>query len=498
MIDSDKRQAIYSLYKEGMGVREISRRLNISVNTASAIIKQKGRMPDAAREDKISINEELLRELYNECNGWGQRIHEILTEEHGIAIGYSTLTRMIRELELGSGKKQRCDHVPDQPGEEMQHDTTVYKLKIGEAWTRVVASVIYFRYSKIRYLKFYRSFNRFHMKCFLHEALMFWGVAAPVCIIDNTNLARLSGSGGKAVIVPEMEQFARKYGFAFKCHEIKHANRKAGNERSFYTVETNFIPGRRFDSMADLNAQAINWATVRMPVRPVSKTGLIPAAAFEYERSYLQKVPLFVTPPYLVHERCTDQYGYVSCDGNFYWIPGTSRFDVKVLQYSDRIKIYYRRKLLCEYDLPPDGVKNEKFAPKGQPQSRYQPNNRKRPTNEEEKKLRAISVETNAYLDFVFTLKTGKNRHGFVRRLYGLSQKLSPALFIKSVRRAFTYRITDLATIERIAVLLMQTGIYEIQTAEVDAEYKNREAYCDGRFTDDVDLSVYKMEDDNG
>jgi hypothetical protein len=81
--------------------------------------------------------------------------------------------------------------------------------------------------------------------------------------------------------------------------------------------------------------------------------------------------------------------------------------------------------------------------------------------------------------------------------LYGLSQKLSPALFIKSVRRALTYRITDIATIERIAVLLMQTGAYEIQTAEVDAEYKNREAYCDGRFTDEVDLSVYKMEDEN-
>lgn len=497
MIDSDKRQAIYSLYKEGMGVREISRCMNIAVNTVLAIIKQKGRMPDAAREDKIAINEEQLRKLYNECCGWVQRIHERLKEEYKIEIGYSTLTRMIRELELGSRKKQRCDHVPDQPGEEMQHDTTVYKFKIGEAWTRVVASVIYFRYSKIRYLKFYRSFNRFHMKCFLHDALMFWGYAAPVCIIDNTNLARLSGSGGKAVIVPEMEQFARQYGFAFKCHEIKHANRKAGNERSFYTIETNFIPGRRFESMADLNAQAMNWATVRMLVRPVSKTGLIPADAFEYERSYLQKVPLFVTPPYLVHERCTDQYGYVSCDGNFYWIPGTSRFDVKVLQYSDRVKIYHRKELLCEYDLPPDGIKNEKFAPQGQPQSRYQPNNRKRPTDEEEKRLRAISNEINAYLDFVFTLKTGKERHGFIRRLYGLSQKLAPSLFIKSIHRALTYRITDFATIERIAVLSIQTGVYEIQTADIDAEYKNREAYCDGRFTDAVDLSIYKIEDDN-
>jgi transposase len=498
MIDSDKRQAIYSLYKEGMGIREISRRMNISVNTVSAIIKQKGVMPDVVREDKILINEQLLRELYNECSGWAQRIHEILTEEYKIQIGYSTLTRMIRELELGSRKKQRCDHVPDKPGEEMQHDTTVYKLKIGEAWTRVVASIIYFRYSKIRYLKFYRSFNRFHMKCFVHEALMFWGYAAPVCIIDNTNLARLSGSGGRAVIVPEMEQFARKYGFTFKCHEIKHANRKAGNERSFYTVETNFIPGRRFESMEDLNTQAMDWATVRMPVRPVSKTGLIPAAAFEYEQSYLKKIPSFVTPPYLVHERCTDQYGYASCDGNFYWIPGTSRYNVKVLQYSDRVRIYHKRKLLCEYDLPPDGVKNEKISPKGQPKSKYQPNNRKRPTAEEEKKLRAISTETDAYLNFVLKSKTGRKRHGLIRRLYGLSQKLDPALFIKSVNRALTYRVIDIATIERIAVLSMQTGVYEIQPAAVDAEYKNRESYRNGRFTDDVDLSKYDMpEDDN-
>ena len=326
---------------------------------------------------------------------------------------------------------------------------------------------------------------------------MFWGYAAPVCIIDNTNLARLSGSGGKAVIAPEMDEFARKYGFAFKCHEINHPNRKAGNERSFYTVETNFIPGRRFESMEDLNAQAKDWATVRMPVRPVSKTGLIPADAFEHERPYLQKVPEFVTPPYLVHERCTDQYGYVSCDGNFYWIPGTSRHMVKVLQYSDRIKIYHQRELLCEYELPPDGVKNEKFAPKGQPQSRYQPNNRKRATAEEEKKLRLMSTEINAYLDFVFTNKAGRERHGFIRRFYGLSKKLDPALFIQSVSRALTYRITDIATIERIAALMMQTGVYEMQPAELDAEYKNREAYCEGRFTDDVDLSAYKMEDDN-
>jgi hypothetical protein len=66
-----------------------------------------------------------------------------------------------------------------------------------------VASLLYLRYSKRRYLKFYRAFNRFQMKCFLHEALTYWGYVPRHCIIDNTNLARWRGSGAQAVMVPQ-------------------------------------------------------------------------------------------------------------------------------------------------------------------------------------------------------------------------------------------------------------------------------------------------------
>ncbi len=73
------------------------------------------------------------------------------------------------------------------------------------------------------------------MKCFFHEALLFWGYAADTCIIDNTNLARLSGSGATAVIVLEMARFIEQYASRFVCHALGHPNRKAGEERSFYT-----------------------------------------------------------------------------------------------------------------------------------------------------------------------------------------------------------------------------------------------------------------------
>jgi len=499
MIDPDKRKAIYLLYEEGMSIRDIARRLKVSRNTVDAIIVRKGMMPESTRKDKIEIDSELLRRLHGECNGWVQRIHEKLTEEHGIQVGYSTLTRQIREMDLCGRKKSRCDQVPDRPGAEMQHDTSPYKLEIGGKLIPVVGSLLYFRYSKIRYLRFYRFFNRFKMKCFFHEGLSFWKYAAPQCIIDNTNLARLRGSGKNAVMVPEMEQFARQYGFEFVCHEINHPNRKAGNERGFFTVETNFFPGRGFATMEDLNRQAFEWATDRISNRPVAKTGLIPAKAFEYEQSFLVRVPPFVPPPYLEHKRTTDQYGYASLDGNFYWVPGTSREDVTVLEYDDHLKIYRNRQLLAGYVLPAVGVKNKKFTPPGSPPPRHQPAYRKKPTAEEETRLRAVAPCVAAYLDT--TLKSmGAPKHRFVRQLHGLYQKLAEPLFVKTIERASRYRITDMDTLERIAVLLMREGGYHLPNVPADdPDLHLRESYIEGCFSGEVDLTIYDkmIEDDN-
>lgn len=91
------------------------------------IVKQHGRLTPTQRQDKIEVDPELLARLYRECDGWIERMHEKLREEENIDIGYSTLTRLLRECGLGRQKSARCHQVPDQPGAEMQHDTTVYQ-----------------------------------------------------------------------------------------------------------------------------------------------------------------------------------------------------------------------------------------------------------------------------------------------------------------------------------------------------------------------------------
>jgi transposase len=115
MIAADKRKAVYLLQQDGMSVREIIRRLHLSRNTVRTILKQKGEMPRGPRQDKIRIEEDLLRRVYADCKGWVGRIHEKLVEEEALKVSYSTVLRRVHELGLDQGRKeQRCGHVPEE------------------------------------------------------------------------------------------------------------------------------------------------------------------------------------------------------------------------------------------------------------------------------------------------------------------------------------------------------------------------------------------------
>ena len=487
------RKAIHQMHLRGMSAHEIAKGLRVSSNTVRSVIKAGGTMPDRTRSDKRHIDADKLRALYKDCDGIIQRVHEKLREEEGIEIGYSTLTDMLRRMGISKPAPSRCDSKPDVPGAEMQHDTSPYTLDLGGKQTPVIASLLYLRYSKRRYLKFYRRFNRFLMKCFFHEALLFWGYSAAQCVIDNTNLARLRGTGKNALIVPEMKVFSKRYGFEFLCHEKGHSNRKAGEERSFRTVETNFFPGRTFTGWNDLNAQALDWATVRMEHRPQTKARVIPAKAFEHEQGYLRKLPSYLPEPYDPHERVTDQYGYAAFDGNFYWVPGTKRFTVQVFAYANRLKIYHKRSCLAEYPLPPEGTKNERISPAGMPPSPYAPKNRKRPSLEEDRRLRDMAPSVGAYLDFCFEAK-GLRRHQFTRELFAVSRRMSAELFVRAVERALRYRVRDIATIERIAILYAYEGTANPAAAAAvdwDEHFREREAYREGSLGETPDLSEY-------
>jgi hypothetical protein len=495
MISSQEQQAVITLFEKGITKKRIARLVDIDVKTVRKIVSHNGDYDRRVRKDKIEVDEQLLRTLYADCEGYTQRVHEKLIEEHSFKLSYATVRRLLNQYGIGVSEPARAQRVPDIPGEEMQHDTSEHWLIIGTTKTKLICSGLYLRYCKMRYIKYYRRFNRFTMKCFMDEALRFFNYSARVCIIDNTSLAIDYGSGPRAVFSNEMVVFARNYGFEWYAHEINHSNRKAGKERNFRTVETSFIPGRKFSSLPDVNKQAFEWATQRYANRPQSKTGLIPSQLFEQEKASLLRLPEFVHPPCRNHQRIIDQYGYIAFNSNYYWVPPTSVKKLTVVEYANTISVFdTTHHCLIEHCLYDELTKNQvtESEDKKTPLHRKkQPNNIKRQCHNEEQALRKIGGSVTEYVDFVKLNQSGiSQRSRYIRHLYALMKKTTAQLFIKAIQRALTYKVNNIHQLYNIFSQILKQPLYEKPSSFNVGEYEKRPEYIDGRFTQENQLEL--------
>ena len=395
-------------------------------------------------------------------------------------MSYSTFMKKVREITKKQSKSFSTP-IEDVPGEEFQHDTSPYMVKIAESKLSVQASLIYYRFNKAVYLKFYSSFTRFHMKSFFHESLMHFGYVPGECIIDNTHLAVLRGTGANAIFVQEMNDFAKTYGFKWKAHELKHSDRKAGVERGFWTTVTNFFPGRTFSSLEDLNSQALEWSLKRF--QKANKNKIIPAERFEQEIPYMNKVMKGLHPPYISHRRIIDQEGYILLRTNLYWVGIRRGMEVTVLEYTDKIVIYNQKKIITEYAIPPFGTRQRKFKPTGVSLP-YRPKKTTVPPKDEEKELRAIQV-CDEYFNMAFKELGPQQKYKMIRQVYYLSKKLSNELFEKTMSRALRYKIKDKNTLEKISIYLMN------QENFILGDYLDTNDIKDGYWTDIPDFAHY-------
>src|ERR1039458_6915027 len=92
MIDQELRTAIFTLRGKDLGTRAIARALRISRNTVRGILHSgQAAVPERESADKTEPHADLVRELYQRCEGNRVRVAEELAERK-ITIPYSTLT----------------------------------------------------------------------------------------------------------------------------------------------------------------------------------------------------------------------------------------------------------------------------------------------------------------------------------------------------------------------------------------------------------------------
>jgi len=320
MLDESTRTAMLKLHEAGHGIRAIARALDVSRAAVRTVLRLgSAEVPRLVRAERAQRHEADIRELYLRCRGNLVRVHEEL-QAQGAAFSYQALTAFCRRHGIGSAPPKPAGQYHFAPGEEMQHDTSPHRAVIGGVPRLVQTASLVLCHSRLLFIQLYPAFNRFTCKVFLTDALVHFGGAAGRCVIDNTHVVVLRGTGKEMVPVPEMAAFAERYGFVFVAHEVGHANRSARVERPFDFIEHNFLAGREFRDFAHLNRDALAWCD---RVNGTRKRHLqaSPRELFAAEQPQLTPLPIWVPEVYALHHRLVDLEGYVHVGGHIYSVP---------------------------------------------------------------------------------------------------------------------------------------------------------------------------------
>jgi len=407
------------------------------------ILRAKEDKPQAgACEDAVLAR---LQEAFKRARGNGVRVQELLASEAGLKVPYSTLTRWIREAQLRDPPK-RSGEYHQAPGEEMQHDTSPHRVVLsGKAVTAQCAGLA-LAYSRRLFFQYYPRFTRFEAKQFLIEAVRFNDGSCPLCIIDNTSVMVVAGSGPAAVIAPEMLAFAQSLGFEFRAHRVNHPDRKGRIERPFLYIERNFLPGRSFNDFDDLNRQALTWCREVANHKVKRVLGMSPEAAYVMEKPYLTSLPRVLPPVYEVLERVVDLYGYISIDANRYSIPerlvGRA---VSAHKHPSEIVIYHRGNEICRHPR----LIGQRDARSTLPGHHPTPTRADRGHALEEQLLRGDHPSLERYAAALKQRAYGRGVRS-LRRLLELKRTYPLAPFLAAIEEALRFGLFDLQRLERL------------------------------------------------
>ena len=450
MLDQTTRSAILRLREEGHGTRSIAHALGVSRGAVRGVLKDKSaEVPHLERAEKAEPFREQIADLYGECKGNLVRVHEKLLDA-GASLSYQAFTAFCRRHGLGHEPQKPAGHYHFEPGQEMQHDTSPQLVRIGGATRRVQTASLVLCYSRMRFIQIYPAFNRFTCKLFLAEALQYLGGSCRTCMIDNTHVVVLTGTGREMVPVPEMAAFGERYGFAFAAHEKGDANRSAHVERGFDHVENNFLAGREFQDFAHANREAVAWCD---RVNAAFRRQLHASARelFAKEKPALRPLPLWVPEVYMLHHRVVDLEGYVHVDGNVYSVPyQLIGRQVEVRESKDKVRVFQGPRMVAEHDRALGSEKRWVTRPEHRPPRgtgaalERQPSPDERELSQAEPPLPGYAQEVK---------KRGSNRWPLaLRRLAQMRRDYPRKPFLDAVTTAAHYGLFDLDRLERMVL----------------------------------------------
>jgi transposase len=213
----------------------------------------------------------------------------------------------VRRYETLPGKQAQMDwgitHYIDERGNI--HKTPAFIMILGS--------------SRSKYVEFTKRCDFYSLLRCMVNAFEYYGGVPEVVLTDRMKTVVDGSEAGKPIWNSRFEDFAADMGFVPKVCRVRKPQTKGKVERLVDYVKDNFLPGRRFKDLYDLNSQALEWCK-KVDSKIHGTTGEIPLEALSKEP--LQPLPdKAVRDKYRWETRKVTRDGFVSYDGAKYGMP---------------------------------------------------------------------------------------------------------------------------------------------------------------------------------
>jgi transposase len=351
MIQWEQWMEIKELKSQGHSIRAIARMTGHSRNTIRKVLAEKKPEPfhSPDRTSKLDEFKEYVGNRYQECALSAVRIVEEI-RSMGYTGSIQTVRRYLQSLRPSRTALQKMTvRFETPPGQQGQVDWG-YAGRFADAADRLINIYIFamvLGFSRMMYVSFTTSMKLPELiSCHMQAFSFFNGWPASI-LYDNMKQVRRGAAGWN----PLFADFVSHYGIVPKTHRIRRPRTKGKVERMMDYIKDNFLNGRTFIDLDDLNGQSLKWLDQTANVRIHSTTGSRPAELFAKENL----VAYSSVPAYRLSERVlrkVDCEGFIHFDRSRYSVPPEHVGKTVIVQQDERIvTVRCEDLILAEHDL---------------------------------------------------------------------------------------------------------------------------------------------------
>ena len=298
MLDVEDWAEIRRLHKaEGLSIKEIVRRTGLARNTVRTALRSEGppvfnRKPRPSAVDAVDAE---IRELLAE---FPRMPATVIAERIGWDRSLTILKDRVRELRPLFSPADPCQRTDYRPGELAQWDLWFppVKIPLGQAQEAVLPVIVgvsgYSRWIVARMIPSREAHDILlgHLACLLELG------GVPRSGVYDNEAALVSRHGGKPSLTEPFQRFRGQLGMGVIVCQPGDPEAKGLVERANRYLETSFLPGRRFSSPQDFNAQLAMWLR-RANNRNHSTLRCRPTDRIDEDRKAMMSLPPVLPDP---------------------------------------------------------------------------------------------------------------------------------------------------------------------------------------------------------